>query len=219
MARQVGSTVDLSESMQSILLVETNAGEAGKVGDKGRSLGAMQVRPETAQYVTNLGHYQLPKMKSTYHYAVSLMRDKYNMQVARAYLSRCMQVYKQWRRGIVCYNKGVAGAKRLSNKEIDSDPYLLKVIRTMKNVREFRLAKRGSNIIKRRGSELRHKQEFLGLLSTSIKYAIPHNFLPILCNGYGDNVGLNVQRSLFVSTRPYKRAGRIHVPQSRAGIT
>jgi len=199
MAQHIGQEeVGMPETIQSILLVETAAGAAGRVGDRGRSIGVMQVRPETADYVVMLNQHKLRKLRSYYHYAIALMNDEYSMVVGALYFKRCMDVYRSWRRAVVCYNQGVAGAGRLSDKEINQHVYLKKVKRALKNVRKYRkkVAQRRSLASTGSGAGFRQDSRLLEIQSEAANNTVLCDVVSLLHDGQGNHERRYVQRSV-----------------------
>lgn len=137
MAMAAGKKVGWEETVQSIVLVESSAGADSVFGDDGRSIGLMQVQPATAAYVSLL-YAWLPVFEHEFVYANALLDRRYNLMVGAAYFKRCMDVFKNWRRAVVCYNTGIAGAKRLTDQQVNNHTYLNKVRKSLQMVREYR---------------------------------------------------------------------------------
>lgn len=208
-ARIIGEDFSgMPETIQSLLLVESNAGAGGRVGDKGRSIGVMQVRPETAEYVTNLNKH-LPQHRSYYHYAVALMNDYYSIGIGTLYFKRCMDVYKNWRRAVVCYNQGVTGASRFTDAEINDHWYLNRVRKALKNVRAYRLAQASGDAGAGNGPTIRPPEKLQRLQLSSTDNAILCNVIRILPDVRRNNERRYIQRTMCVPTRERARGVRL----------
>jgi hypothetical protein len=131
-AKYYGSLVGYPETIQAILLQETMAGALGKVGDDGRSLGVMQMQPETAMYVTSKYSW-LPQLQDKAAYAAFLLKsDDYAILLGALYFKECLKVHHTWKRAVVCYNYGIAGA---TNAKLESNKYLASIIKHIKTLR------------------------------------------------------------------------------------
>lgn len=136
LAYDIGSRVGYPETMQFILMQETIAGKLGRVGDEGRSLGVMQVQVDTARFISERVD-SLPIL-SDKEYAYHLKHtDSYAILVAAHYFKYCMESFGDWRRALLAYNRGVTGAKYMTDAEIESDRYMLGVQMHAPLVRKF----------------------------------------------------------------------------------
>ena len=119
-AKMTGALISHPETIQAILLVESSAGIGGRIGDDGRSLGVMQMKPATAMYVT-AKYKWLPKLKDEAAYAARLLTDDaYAILLGTLYFKECIKRHVLWSKAVVCYNVGLAG-------NVNATKYLTKI--------------------------------------------------------------------------------------------
>lgn len=141
LAKDIGKRFELSETLQMILMQETLAGKLGRSGDKGKSLGVMQIQIETAKFVARVT--ALPALPDD-HYSISLKYDdRYAMTVAAYYFKYCLSKFdNDWRKALVAYNAGITGANRMTVAQIDNHAYLKGVQNKRSAIQAFNLASR-----------------------------------------------------------------------------
>ena len=136
-AQFYGQMVGAPETIQAIVLQESSAGNAGRIGDDGNSIGIMQMRPSTAAWVSSKYSW-LPQYKTEFEYAQALLNDNYALLVGALYFKECSKVYHNWRQAVVCYNTGIRGASKMKSSKINSHKYLTNIKRRLKYVRKYR---------------------------------------------------------------------------------
>lgn len=132
-ARAAGRVVGLPETMQALVLQESSLCRPDElVGDDGESFGCAQVSLAAAQ-VVRPGFTNLHEL--TYNHTL-------NMSIGADYLQLCMQIFRSWRRGLVCYNAGFTTAGELSDEAISRFPYVIKITERIEEVRRLRQVQR-----------------------------------------------------------------------------
>jgi Transglycosylase SLT domain len=115
MACRAGMPYNLCRTMVAVTAVESS-GCKNLIGDDGASLGCDQVSIKAAKALgVKVTRLQL------------LNNAPLNMEIAAAYMARCIVRMGTWERGLVCYNAGEKIAIKLSWREIQRFPYVRKV--------------------------------------------------------------------------------------------
>lgn len=63
--------------------------------------------------------------------------DAYNIRMAGRYLAFCMTRMRDWERGVICYNKGPARARRMTDRQVARDDYLASIRHRMNAARNL----------------------------------------------------------------------------------
>lgn len=127
---QIGSEVGNPETLQALLLQETNGGESDRVGGKNlpvskRSYGLMQVQIVAARSVMQ----RFPDLMERYFperqyrsitdkelIALLLNDDEANVRIAAYHFKLYMQLSKgNWNKAVAAYNMGIGNAQKINN--------------------------------------------------------------------------------------------------------
>jgi nucleoid-associated protein YgaU len=132
-AYRAGAEFDMAEEVQAILLNESNAGRAGRVGDKHfknykhRAYGVMQVRFDTARWILNKELGRDTREDYTDLQFLGMLRDNnaFNIYVACVYLKYLKRHTTTWEQTVLAYNVGLGNVFKYDTK-FDPNNYLAK---------------------------------------------------------------------------------------------
>lgn len=127
---EIGSEIGLPETLQAILLIETNGGESERVGSKHapytlRSYGLMQLQIGSARSIlernSNLLEQYFPER--TYRsisnkeiVSLLLTNDEANVTIAAYLLKLYLHLSKgNWSKAVAAYNMGIGNALKITN--------------------------------------------------------------------------------------------------------
>jgi len=152
LSHQYGELIGFPETMQAILLQETNGGRVRKTSSKSRnrfesaSYGVMQIQPDTARYimVTILG--QDEKKIPPEHELKLLLRnnDNFSIHLATLYFKHLYDMYIKsgnlsgvaWRKALLAYNVG-PGTLKEYGMNFDPNDYINGIRDHLKILKEY----------------------------------------------------------------------------------
>jgi len=147
----IGMEFDFPETMQALLLQESSAGQAGRIGDTSlkmgkRSYGVMQVKVATARKVMRKFQSIVPKYFPTRKYykrlrdeeiIIKLIQDdEFGIRIAALNFTIHRANSRNWAHAVVAYNRGQRGANKIA--DVKKHKYYRKIVqRLIKSVRPF----------------------------------------------------------------------------------
>jgi hypothetical protein len=144
LAYKVGEEVGHPETIQALMLQETNAGRAGLVDNNlppnKRSFGIMQMQPGTAKAVLN----QYPELRDQYFPGYRAITDRSIITLLLTNNEACIRIaayhYKDlmerargnWSKAVASYNLGIGGVQRI--RDVANFGYVQSVRTKLKSI-------------------------------------------------------------------------------------
>jgi soluble lytic murein transglycosylase-like protein len=120
-AFQEGKKIGIPNTVRAMLLQETNAGQMGRIHDKGKTFGVMCIKVSTAREILNSSEsYDIIRKQLIYD-------DYFNIKVAVKYLKYLLELFNDdINKAVLAYNVGL-GRVRKYGMRFDPNKYLAKV--------------------------------------------------------------------------------------------